>query len=231
MNIKQVLFIEDGDITEQVERLRNVLKKQGITLAETILNLSDKKYRKTDPEVSGKTVLDIEVIKATLRSSFMDKRFDYVLCDFDFADENLDGFDLIRWLKNVSDNEKKVIRIAKFNLYSSEPEKFSKKHMTEEDISALIKLRLNDFYSRTKIAVDFGSDVLNAKSEVNLKEKLISELAKHKEMKFRSVYPKFNGKTLNEIASEIEQDSHHGNNFQETIIELVVAHMIDLNED
>lgn len=230
MNDKNVLFIEDGDITEQVDRLRGVLQKQGITLVETILNLSDSKYRKVHPDDTRKTILNIDEIKGALRNDYMNKRFDYVLCDFDFADDKLDGFELIKWLKNVVDNEKQKLRIAKFSLYSSEPDKFLKKHMTEEDISALIKLKLNDFYSRTKIAVDFGSDVLNSSNEMNLKEKLILELVKHKEMKFQSIYPKFKDKTLEEIVAEIEKDSYHGNAFQEAIIELTVAHLIDLNK-
>jgi len=231
MNTKQILFIEDGDITEQLERLRSVLQKQGITLIETILDLSNARYRKPNPDNASKTTLNIEEIKTTLRNSFMNKRFDYVMCDFDFADEKLDGFELIKWLKNVCESEKQRLRIAKFSLYSSEPEKLFKKHMSEEDISSLIKLRLNDFYSRTRIAVDFGSDVLNAKTEINLKEKLISELVKYKEMKFQSIYPKFKDKTLDEIATEIEKDTHHGNAFQESIIEITVAHIIDLNKE
>lgn len=230
MNNKYVLFIDDGDITEQLGRLRSVLQKQGVTLVETILDLSDTKYRESNPNNSLKTILNIGEIKTTLRNSYMNKRFDYVLCDFDFADEKLDGFELIKWLKNICDNEKQKLRIAKFSLYSSEPEKFSKKHMTEEDISSLIKLKLKDFYSRTRIAVDFAADVLNEKSELNLREKLISELDKYKEMKFQSIYPKFKDKTLDDIASEIEKDTHHGRSFQESIIELTVAHLIELNK-
>jgi len=231
MNDKHVLFIEDGDITEQVDKLRKLLQKNGITLIEKILDLSDGKFRVNNPSNPDETVLNITEIKNILRDDFINERFDYVLCDFDFADKNLDGFQLIKWLKNVSIGEKKRLRHAKFSLYSSEPEKFLKKHVSVEDLSDLIKLKLSDFYSRTSIGVDFGSYVLNSNEEINLKAKLITELSKYGDMKFRSVYPKFNGMALGEIVTEIENDTHHSRFFQEHLIELTVAHLIDLNNE
>src|SRR5690348_13993462 len=103
---KQVLFIEDGDITEQVYRLKTVLRKQGVTLVETIFDLSEEGYRIVDPDNPSQTILDIEAIKRRLKEGVMNQRFDYVMCDFDFNDNYLNGFKLIKWLKNVSESEK-----------------------------------------------------------------------------------------------------------------------------
>ncbi|HUM97009.1 MAG TPA: hypothetical protein PK275_04085 [Chitinophagaceae bacterium] len=232
MNDKHVLFIEDGDITEQVNRLRTVLKKQGITLVETIFNLNEAKFRKENAEKSGETILDFEVIKTALQENFMLKKFDYVMCDFYFNDQETNGFRLVKWLKNVSKNERKFkIRSAKFSLYSSEKDKYIKELLSEEEIGNLIKLKLEDFYDRTRIAEDFGTSVIHNLQELNLKEKFVSELDKYKDMKFQSGYPKFKDMTLNEIASEIEDDTHHGIGFQEALIELTIAHLINLNKE
>lgn len=231
MKEKQVLFIDDGDITNQIGKLRKILRKGGITLVDQLMDVNDSKYRKPDEENPDKTILNFDSIKLHLEANYMDARIDYVMCDYDFADEKLDGFELIKWLKNVCDSQKKKLRIAKFSLYSSEPEKLLKrKNMTEKDISKLIKLRLKDFYTRERIAEDFGTDILNSTEELNLKDKMVSELVKHKGKKFQSVYPKFKGKMLDEIASEIENDTTHGRSFQENIVELTIAHLIDLNK-
>ena len=137
---KHVLFIDDGDITEIVNRLRNVLRKQGITLVEALLNLNNPKYRKENPTVKGETVLDFDLIKKELEESFMKTRFDYVMCDFNFNDKDLNGFRLTKWLKNVSKSERKFkIRSARFSLYSSEKDKSIKDFFTEEEKGQFIE--------------------------------------------------------------------------------------------
>ncbi len=232
MNTKQVLFIDDGNVTEIIEKLRNLLKKQGITLVDFFLNLKDSKYRKPNPEDEDETVLDFELIKTELEDKFMNTRFDYVLCDFNFNDKSLNGFKLIKWLKNVSKNERKFkIRHARYSLYSSEKDKSIKDAFSEDEMGYLVKLKLEDFYDRTKISEELGSAIINNEREVSLKRKFISELDRYKEMKFQSVYPKFKGLTLNEIANEIEDDTYHGRAFQEVLVELTISHMINLNEE
>lgn len=49
-------------------------------------------------------------------------------------------------------------------------------------------------------------------------------------MKFMSCYPTFIGKTLGEIAEEIEKSTHHGEGFQSELIEQTVAYLVDISE-
>lgn len=232
MNNKHILFIDDEDITQIVDKLRNVLKKQGITLIEEVFPINSS-YRINDPKESGQTILDFDKIKEDLKTKVMSKRFDYVACDFNFKDKNINGFKLIRWLKNVSKSEKFQIRGAKFSLFSSEIDKSIKETFSEEQIGNLIRLKLEDFYDRARISEDFGTSIINSISEIDLKEKLIAELDKHKGKTFKFItgYPKFKDLTLDQIASEIQGETHHGIGFQEALIELSVAHMINLNEE
>lgn len=228
MHNKHILFIDDEDISQTIEKLRTVLKKQGITLVEEFFQIKQE-FRTQDPNDNGQTSLDFNSIKEELKSKVMNKRFDYVACDFNFKDEGLNGFKLIKWLKNVAKNEKYKIRGARFSLFSSELEKSIKQTFSEEDVADLIRLKLEDFYDRARISEDFGQSIINSTDEVDLKEELILHLDKHKDMTFQSGYPKFKGKTLNEILEEIQSDSHHGIGFQRALIEHCVAHMISLN--
>lgn len=230
MNTTHILFIDDEDITQIVDKLRNVLKKQGITLIEEFFQIK-MKYRVPETSDSTETILDFSAIKKELKETVMTKRFDYVACDFNFKDKHLNGFKLIKWLKNVSKSEKLKIRGAKFSLFSSEIDKSIKESFSEDDIGSLIRLKLEDFYDRARMSEDFGGTIINSDNEINLKEKLVSELNNHKERTFKTGYPKFKGHTLDQIVSEIENDSYHGIAFQEALIECSVAHMISLNEE
>lgn len=225
----RVLFIDDDDITEIIGRLERSLKKSGITLLHDVLSLKDDKFKMLSDEEKDKFILNFPAIKDELKSKYFGTRFDLVACDFNFLDKKLNGFKLIKWLKNVSKNEKHPIRHAKFVLYSSETGKALTDTFTEDDMGELIRLKLEDFIDRTKVSEDVANLLLNAGKEIDLTLKLIQELDKHKGLKFRSVYPKFQGKTLGEIVHEIEQESVHGIGFQEHLIEITVAHMIDLN--
>ena len=44
-----------------------------------------------------------------------------------------------------------------------------------------------------------------------------------------NTYPKFEGKTMEEIASEIELGGDHGRAFQKEIIDVAIAKMLKMN--
>lgn len=224
-----VLFIDDDDITEIIGRLARSLKKNGITIVPTVLQIGDK-FKIQGNNNDGTHVLDFSKIKEEITANHLDVSFDLVACDFNFSDDNVNGFKLIKWLINVSKSQKKRIRKAKFVLYSSEKGKALQEAFSEDDMSDLVRLKLEDFIDRTKVSEDVANMLLNSGKEINLTQKLIQEMDKYGTLKFRSAYPKFIDKTLSEIITEIENDTHHGIAFQHNLIELAVAHMIDLNQ-
>jgi hypothetical protein len=224
-----VLFIDDDDISEIIGRLERSLKKNGITIVPTVLHIGDQ-FKIPGGDNNEAHVLDFTKIKAELTASHLNVRYDLVACDFNFLDEGVNGFKLIKWLINVSKSQKNRIRTAKFVLYSSEKGKALQEAFSEDDMGDLVRLKLEDFIDRTKVSEDVANILLNSGKEINLTQKLIQEMDKHAQLKFRSAYPKFIDKTLSEIIQEIENDTHHGIAFQHNLIELAVAHMIDLNQ-
>lgn len=230
MKTKEILFIDDGNISAIIEKLKGILKKNGITITESFLNLKEPKYRIADPTNPDETILDFDKLKDDISSQYIDKKYDYVLCDFNFNDKNVNGFKLIKWLKNVSKSHSKKIRFAKFSLYSSERDKYIKDAFTEDEIGNLIKLKLEDFYERTRVSEQLAQAILNNEQVIDLKKKLLEALDRNRDLTFRSVYPKFSGYSLGRISSEIEEETHHGILFQEVLLELAVAHFIELND-
>lgn len=230
MNKKLVLFIDDSSLTEIIDKLQRRLQKEGITLMPSFLNLKEDRFKKENPLNKEESVLDFNAIKEELKQKYMNESYDLIACDFNLLDKNLNGFKLTEWLKNVAKSEKKRIRHGKFTLYSSEKGK-SLSTFTEDDMGHLIRLKIEDFFDRTSLADGLATIILNNEDDIDLTLKLLQELNKHPDLKFKSVYKKFAGKSLKEISTEIENGTHHGIGFQETLIELCVAHMISLNEE
>lgn len=230
MNEVNVLFIDDDDIKGIIGRLERNLKRAGLSLKYEVLNLKEERFKTPNAEEKDTFVLNFQAIKDELTEKYFNTRFNLVACDFNFLDKKLNGFKLVKWLKNVSKSKRQPIRHAKFVLYSSEKGKALQETFSEDEIGTLVRLKLEDFIDRTKVSEDVATILLNSGKEIDLTTKLIQEMEKYKTLKFRSVYPKFIGKTLEDIIHEIEQDSVHGIGFQENLIELAVSHMIELNK-
>jgi hypothetical protein len=229
MSLKKVLFIDDGNVDEIIKKLNKNLKRQGFTLSENIINLELQEFKKKSEENDNKLILDFSKIKKYINENYINESFDLIACDYHYANDPLDGYSILKWIKNESRSKKHRIRRAKFVLYSSEGDKFAKKTNSVDDISKLIRIRFDDFLKRENLATDLTKLLLTQNSNFDFLNAIIKELDKYPDFKFKSVYPKFKGKTLVEIAQEIDKDLPNGIDFQKNLAELTIAHLIELN--
>ncbi len=227
MSIKRLLYIDDNKIDAQIDNLRSKLKRLGHDLQETFLHLNDD-FRMKDNH-TGETLLDKGKIQAFITEKYLDNNFDIVASDYDFKDKNLDGFELLKWIKNESVSKKLKIRRAKFCLYSAEQDKVAKIFSTPEQVKKLIKLRIDDFIDRTRIPDEITQILVAPQKSYYFKEHLINYLEKFSNEKFKSTFLKFKEMTLSEIAHEIDKELPNGIEFQRYLTELTVAHLIELN--
>lgn len=227
MTVKRLLYIDDNKIDSQIENLRTKLKRQGYELRESFLHLNERFMMKDDK--TGETILDKGKIQKFINENFMNEDFDIVASDYDFKDKRIDGFELLKWIKNESASKKYKLRRAKFCLYSAEQDKVAKEFSTPEQVKKLIKLRIDDFIDRTRIPDEITQILLAPQKSYYFKNHIISYLEKFGYEKFKSTFPKFKGMTLAEIAHEIDKDSPNGIDFQNYLVELTVAHLIELN--
>jgi hypothetical protein len=227
MGIKRLLYIDDNKIDSQIDNLRKKLKSTGHELNETFLHINDD--FKIRDSATGKIILDKEKIKSFINQNLMNENFDIIASDYDFKDENFDGFELLKWVKNESNSKKHRLRRAKFCLYSSEQDKVASKFSTPEQVKTLIKLKFDDFLDRSRIPDEISKLLIAPEQTYFFKEQIILYLEKYGDETFKSVYPKFKGKKLSEIAHEIDKDLPNGIEFQKCLAELTVAHLIELN--
>lgn len=227
MSVKRLLYIDDNKIDSQIENLRTKLKKQGYELKETFLHLNED-FMTKDTQ-TNETILDKGKIQAFINENYMNENFDIVASDYDFKDKSIDGFELLKWIKNESNSKKHKLRRAKFCLYSAEQDKVAKEFSTPEQVKKLIKLRIDDFIDRTRISDEIIQIFLAPQKSYYFKNHIISYLEKFGDEKFKSAFPKFKEKTLAEIANEIDKELPNGIEFQKYLVELTVAHLIELN--
>ncbi|OOG18829.1 hypothetical protein BWD42_02390 [Sphingobacterium sp. CZ-UAM] len=227
MNIKRILYIDDNKINAQIENLRSKLKKQGYELNETFLHLNED-FMKKNPD-TGETVLDKSKIQAYINENYVNDSFDIVASDYDFKDKNLDGFELLKWIKNECVSKKYRLRRAKFCLYSAEQDKVARIFNTPEQVKKLIKLKIDDFIDRGRIPEEITQILTAPQKTYYFRDHIIGYLERFGEEKFKSAYPKFKGMKLADIAHEIDKDLPNGIEFQKHLVELTVAHLIELN--
>lgn len=227
MSVKRLLYIDDNKIDSQIENLRTKLKRQGYELKESFLHLNED-FMMRDAQ-TGETNLDKAKIQAFINEKYINDNFDIVASDYDFKDKNIDGFELLKWIKNESVSKKHKLRRAKFCLYSAEQDKVAKIFSTPEQVKKLIKLKIDDFIDRTRIPEEITQILLAPQKNYYFKDHLISYLEKFGDETFKSTFPKFKGMTLFEIAHEIDKDLPNGIEFQKYLVELTVAHLLELN--
>jgi hypothetical protein len=228
MSVARLLYIDDNRIDSQIENLRKKLKRSGFDLDETFLNLNDEKLKKRDE--NQKVILDLKKIKEYIIENYSQENFDIVASDYDYSDENLDGYQLLSWIKNQSKAQKYRLRFAQFCLYSAEQDKLVEQLNSPDKIKKLVKLKIDDFIDRNNLANDLFSLFIKPKEKYSYSKHLIDYLEKYPDLIFNNVYPKFKGKTLSEIAHEIDKDLPNGIDFQKNLVELTIAHLVDLNK-
>ena len=228
MSVERLLYIDDNKIDSQIENLRRRLKKSGgYELKETFLHL-DEKFRIKNNHTK-ETILDKAKIQAFINENYMNENFDIVASDYDFKDSRIDGFQLLKWIKNESNSKRHKLRRAKFCLYSAEQDKVAREFSTPEQVKKLIKLKIDDFIDRTRIPDEITQILIAPEKSYYFKNHIVNYLEKFGDEKFKSSFPKFKDKTLAEIANEIDKDLPNGIEFQKYLAELTVAHLIELN--
>ena len=227
MSVKRLLYIDDSKIPEQIGSLKKKLKSRGFDLDEVFIDLGNDTFKIRNEE--DKIVLDKEKIHQFIKENLSNQHFDIIASDYDFKDPNLDGYELLRRIKRDSESQKYKFRRAKFCLYSADQDNVVKIFDTPNKIKELIKLKIDDFIKRENIPTELTELFTETEKTYSYKNHIIPYLEKYGTEKFKSVYPKFKEKYLAEIAHEIDKDLPNGLLFQKYLIELTIAHLIDLN--
>lgn len=221
--IKQrCLIIDEEEQSAIIADCQSMAQQNGFNVEFLYYNPKQKDFLE---EKDGSTCIVFSKVKQNIKDKFLNQRIDIILCDYDFKAKGLDGFEFLRWLRN---EKTKTILI----LYSGKSDfenEFVKDNYSREpkEVASIIRAKIDDIIPREDRKGVIFKKLQEEKS--NLEFILENELYTNGDLIFQSVYPHFKGLKLKDIANEISKSTTKGNLFKEHLIELSVAHMIDLN--
>lgn len=227
MILKKILMLDDGDIGQTIESIRAKLRRIGFDISVDIINPQGSEFKS---EIGDKLEIDFDKIKTHITENYKDIKYDIVACDFSFSSNTLNGYELIRWVINTSKSGGFKFRNAKFVCYSGEEDKFKEHIINNDELIKLIKLNIYAFYKRDDLVNELSSLVRKMAESFSASEYFKALLEQESDREFKNIYPQFNGKKLGEIASEIDNDSHHGVAFQKYMADLTYSHILELNK-
>lgn len=262
MTDKYCIIIDDEDQDEIVENLKADAKSKGIGLTCFQLNPQDDEFHKnTGTDAIPEFVIDIEKIADKLKTTeYRRAKVDVIACDYLLQDDHVNGFEIIRKLRNqlnykksiilysatldtviseilLGDLEDRVSRIMKLvdanipaNLEAGVREVLTGD--LKEQVQRIRNLARADIMAFTD-KDNYRASIVTAleKDPFSLDSELDSLLNTYRNWTFRSVFPPFKDKTVAEIIDEIDSGSANGVAFQRALLENAIAHMIDLNRD
>lgn len=225
---KVCLIIDDKDQQHAFNaQIRDVLKGDGYNVTAVFINT-------TDPIVLNEEQnIDFKKLSNYIKDKISQIHIDVVATDFDLSDDYINGLKVVEIIRNICNRKKTPIILYSGNLDKviksviGDPVKDAS--ILTADVRNLMLYHIYDFIDRTGYAESVNR--LLKEKESSTKQILLKKLREYPDMKFMSCYSPFEGKTLGEIANEIEKASYHGQGFQSELIEQTVAYLIEINHE
>lgn len=229
---KNLLIIDNEDLTETIQVLNEQAKKKGIALNcyPLYIGLPD-----GNSVVDEEGKINLKLIKEKFEKEYGTIRFHMVASDFKLNDELIDGTDIIKQFNNISNTLK-----AKKILYSSELEdivqgylndhKKNKKTFDEtwDKFKTLIKIAIIDFAKREEIEKKIIYNIQKVEDDNN--DFILDNLLKNGDLEFKGLLEIYNGLSLNDIANRITNNDSQAIIFKKKLIELSIAELIELKK-
>jgi hypothetical protein len=177
-----------------------------------------------------------EIVKARIEeelntSKYLRQDVHLIICDYDLADEYINGFDIVQLLRNELKSRKKIL------LYSSNIDNVVEKIITGnkdiviKQIIDLVKVNILEFCKRDEHLVEAIFKHLKEESIFSSDNYFETQLYKYQNYTFKAVYDKFQNFTLGEIVAVIKARPDEGELFKKEMIEQVVAYMINIEDE
>lgn len=221
---KRCLFIDDDadEVESVLENLKEKGKAKGLLIDCELFSLSNKFYNKNND-------FDIDEIKLKLDEKLDEIKYDLVACDFNLEDDKITGIDIVNIVRNKNRNCTIIIYSGNLDKIVSYILKQENNNKIFKKIKTIIRCKVADFIDRNQ---NYEDEIINLlKNSIPLEVLIEKKLLDFPGLTFRHGYKIFIGKTLKEIAHEINSDSYHGVRFKKEIIERGICHMIDLNNE
>ena len=220
---QRCLFIDDEpeEVESVLENLIDIGQSNGLRIKCDLLGLTGEFYNASND-------FDSEMIKAKLHGDFLGKKkYDLVACDYDIEDDHLTGLDIVKLVREKNRNCAVIIYSGNLKKIATYIASTDDKTERFRKIKLIVNARISEFIDRDN---EYESQLINIlKKRIPLEVTIEKKLREYGDMIFEHGYDMFIGKSLSEIANEINRETHHGILFKREIIERGISHMIKLN--
>lgn len=227
MSTKTCIIIDDVNQNNVINTdIVLPLRKDAIDVHVTYINATDPDLLDDDSNIC------IEKLEAKLYDAFHNCSIDVVATDFDLSDDNING-------KHIAEIAHKIRNNVPIIIYSGDRSKVvaevigDYKNMTSQNlIQKIINFKSLNLISCTERS-GYPSEVIRQlkKKDTHTTSILLRNLREYSELQFKSCYPNFQGKSLGDIANEIERNTPQGLDFQNALLEQTIAYLININSD
>ena len=176
---------------------------------------------------------DLQKVNACIQEIISTEVIHVFASDYNYSIDVFSGLDVISEFKKVNQTTPVVLYSANIKqaIKSIIEPVVEQQITTEEAIERIELLHKIDKYVGSKKYYEAIIRLIKRPKDI-LRDILLQNLKEHNEITCIACYPKFQGRNFGEIAHEIECNSPHGIEFQNSIIEQTLAYLADIhNED
>ena len=224
---KYLILVDEKPQIDTLAKIKNVLKDDGIDLIYKEFNPTDYLLRLID----GNIGFDKDKFIQDIINLGYFKSLDSIVCDYNLINDVINGFEIIKIIKEINTTYKKQII-----LYSAQIEEVISNVLTK---STTFEDQKNNLTSLINCNIEFikreGYDqevIKNIKKEkgFDFEEELIKWFYKRDKDVFNYLFPKYQGKSFGEIATELEGKTSDSIDFKKELIEQIVAYLSTIND-
>lgn len=223
-----LIIDNDPDLVAYKNYERNVKSKTGIDLEIISFNPNVSEFQK---ETKDDIVIDISKLRTKLQE-LLKRRIDLIACDFYLDDKVINGLEVIKIIRHEKSKAKiflfsglikDIINgvIGDYDITKDRTKLFS-------NIKTLIKSGITDFIERENSQIE-NAIIQNLKT-TSWDIEIDQVFNENQHIEFKSGFPPFRGKTLNEIKNEIDNDTIKSQEFKNEILNLVISQIVGADE-
>lgn len=189
----------------------------------------------TDKDLQTDEKIDLEKINSYIENEIRNLKLDVVACDYELSSKDVNGIDVIKKIRALRPKTKIFLYSGKYEKVIGDILKEMQKgdaQSIRSSINAIKNIyssRIEEFLERNDYPAKLVGVLKN--NDDSIDDIFVKKIREYSELKFKSCYPIFEGKTLSEIAEEIEKETHSSKQFLEELVEQTVAYLIKSNRD
>lgn len=223
-----ILLIDDKDQSEVADSIKMQLRDK-FDLEFILIRTAAPEYKKDDSEE-----VDLSKLNNDIKAKIRKKSLYVALTDFDLDSDSVNGLDIMHMVHESRPKVKFLIYSGNWNevIRTVIGNDFQKATIDElvGGIKQFLNYEIVDCINRT----DYQNDLieyLNKNKSDSIEHRLSKLLRANGEMVFESCFPEFKGKTFNDIADMIDDQSDARiDEWIDTVLTQAIAYLVKVNQ-